>query len=175
MQLLFLSGSKTLLWSEIQRFSPSNMSCFFSLDRRGCFGAKLSDFSASNMQLFFFLSGSKRLLWSEIERVFSLEHAAVFRSGSKRLFWSEIERFFQPGSKRLLWSEIVRFSARTCSCFFSLSRRGCFWIVFCLILVLAPITPFSHIWSPNSRRLQAPLLRRFRLPSQSSQDPARNS
>ena len=28
---------------------------FFSLDRRGCFGAKFSDFSASNMQLFFSL------------------------------------------------------------------------------------------------------------------------
>ena len=50
---------------------------FFSLDRRGCFRAKLSDFSASNMQLFF-LSGSKRLLWSEIQRFFSFEHAALF-------------------------------------------------------------------------------------------------
>ena len=100
MQLLFLSGSKTLLWSEIQRFSASNMqlffslwieeaalersstifqprtcSCFFFSDRRGCFGAKLSDFSASNMPLLF-RSGS-RLLWSEIERIFGFEHAAV--------------------------------------------------------------------------------------------------
>ena len=37
---------------------------------------KLSDFSATNMQLFF-LSGSQ-LLWSEVERSFSYEHAAVF-------------------------------------------------------------------------------------------------
>ena len=60
-RLFFLSGLKRLLWSEIQRFS------------------------ASNMQLFF-LSRSKRLLWSEIQRFFSFEHAALFfLSGSKAL------------------------------------------------------------------------------------------
>ena len=91
---VFRSGSKRLLWSEVERiFQLRTCSCFSSLDRRGCFGAKLNGFSASNMQLFF-LSGSKRLLWSEVERFFSYEHAAVFRSGSKRLLWSEVERFF---------------------------------------------------------------------------------
>ena len=72
MQLLFLSGSKTerifgfehaaviSLWIEevvLERnstiFQPRTCSCFFSLDRRGRFRAKFSDFSASNMQLFF--------------------------------------------------------------------------------------------------------------------------
>ena len=57
---------------------------FFSLDRRGCFRAKLSDFSASNMQLFF-LSGSKRLLWSEIQRFSASNMQLFFLSGSKRL------------------------------------------------------------------------------------------
>ena len=135
MQLLFLSGSKRLLWSEIQRFFSLEHAAvvslwiedalerverifgfehelFFSLDRRGRFRA-LSEFSASNMQLFFLsgsktllwselffsLSGSKRLLRSEIERFFSLEHAAVFRSGSKRLLWAKLSVFgFKHGS-----------------------------------------------------------------------------
>ena len=39
--------------AKLSDFSASNMQLFFSQDRRGCFGAKLSDFSASNMQLFF--------------------------------------------------------------------------------------------------------------------------
>ena len=109
MQLFFfLSGSKRLLQSEVERFFSfehaalfslrieeaalernsaifqlRTCSSFFSLDRRGCFRAKLSDFSASNMQLFF-LSGSKRLLWSEIQGFFSFEHAALFFSLDRR-------------------------------------------------------------------------------------------
>ena len=53
---------------------------------------KLSDFSASNMQLFF-LSGPKRLLWSEVERFLATYMQLFFLSGSKRLLWSEVERF----------------------------------------------------------------------------------
>ena len=107
MQLFFLSGSKR---REVERFfSYEHAAFFFFLDRRGCFGAKLNDFSALNQ--LFFISGSKRLLWSEAERFFSLEHAAVFRSGSKRLLWSEVERFF---------------SLKHAAVFFSLDRRGCF-------------------------------------------------
>ena len=51
MQLLFLSGSKTLLLERNSAISPSNMSCFFSLIEEAALG--------------------------EIERFFSLEHAAV--------------------------------------------------------------------------------------------------
>ena len=110
--MLFLSGSKTLLWSEIQRFSPSNMSCFFSLDRRGCFGAKLSEFSASNMQLFFALDrrgcfGAKLSDFFSLDRRgcfgaklcdFQHEHAAVLFSLAKRLLLDRFLFYFAPCS-----------------------------------------------------------------------------
>ena len=77
-QLFFLSGSKRLLWSEVERFFSHVHAAVFSLRlEEAALELKLNDFSATNMQLFF-LSGSKKLLQSDVERSFSYEHAAVF-------------------------------------------------------------------------------------------------
>ena len=122
-----LSGSKTLLWSEIQRFSASNMQLFFLPGSKTLFWSEIQRFSASNMQL----SGSKRLLWSEIQR-FSASNMQL--SGSKTLLWSEIQRFsasnmqlfffFSLDRRRCFGAKFSDFQPRTCSCF-SLWRRGC--------------------------------------------------
>ena len=151
----FLSGLKRLLWSKVERsfshkhaavfslwieeaalewswaiFQPRTCSCFFS-QARSCFGVKLSDLSATNMQLFF-LSGSKRLLWSKVERSFSHKHAAVFLSGSKRLLWRKVENIFshKHAADCSVWIEEAAlerswaiFLRRTCVVFFTGSKR----------------------------------------------------
>ena len=95
----------------------------------------MSDFSATNMQLFF-LSGSQ-LLWSEVERSFSYEHAAVFFSVDQRgcfgaklsdLSATNMQLFFS------LWIEeaalersLAIFQLRTCSCFFLSGSKRLLW------------------------------------------------
>ena len=104
-QLFFSLRSKRPFWSEVERFSASNLqqfffseveeavferffslepaAVFFSLRSKRPFWSEVERFSASNLQLFFSLR-SKRPFWSEVERFFSLEPAAVF-------FFSEVE------------------------------------------------------------------------------------
>ena len=63
---------------KLSDFSATSMQLLFSLRlEEAALELKLNDFSATNMQLFF-LSGSKKLLQSDVERSFSYEHAAVF-------------------------------------------------------------------------------------------------
>ena len=130
MQLLFLSGSKTLLWSEIQRFSASNMQLFFSL--------WIEDAALERNSAIFSLEHAA--LWIEeaaLERnsaIFSLEHAAVFS------FWIEdaaLERnsaifslehaavFFSPWIEDAALERNSAIFSLEHAAVFSLWRRGC--------------------------------------------------
>ena len=123
MQLLFLSGSKTLLWSEIQRFSPSNMSCFFSLDRRGCFGAKLSDFSASNMQLFFFSLDRRGCFGAKLSE-FSTSNMQLFFALDRRgCFGAKLSDFFSLDRRGCFGAKLCDFQHEHAAVFFSLAKR----------------------------------------------------
>ena len=107
MQLLFLSGSKTLLWSEIQRFSPSNMQLFFSLIEDAALERHSAIFTLVHAAV---VSLGSKLLWSEIQRFFTLVHAAVFLSGSK--FGAKFSDFhLEHAAVFSLWIEEAVFGA----------------------------------------------------------------
>ena len=91
------------LWSQywsfrakLSDFSASKIQLFFLEHRRGCFGAKLSDFLASKMQLFFLHFRAK---------------LSDFSASNMQLFFLWIE-------KAALERNWAIFQPRTCGCFF---------------------------------------------------------
>ena len=89
---------------KLSDFSATSMQLLFSLRlEEAALELKLNDFSATNMQLFF-----------------SLDRRSCFRATLSDLSATNTQLFFLAGSKRLPWSKVERYFSHTHAAVFSL-------------------------------------------------------
>ena len=123
---VILSGSKTLLWSEVQRFSASNMLLLISLWIEAALKRNSANFRLRTCSCFFSLDCFRAKIQRIFSRCFFSLDRSCFRAKFNEFSASNMQLFFS------LWIEdaaLERNSAncwlRTCSCFFS-HDRSCF-------------------------------------------------
>ena len=150
MLLFFLSGSKKLLYSEVERifgfehtavislwikkvvlernwafFCLEPAAAFFSLDQRSRFKAKLNEFRLRTCSCYF--SQARRGCFGAKLSVFLPRTCSCFFSLRSKSILERSWAFFQPN---LLGAKLSVFQPRTCSSFFLWGRRGRFWAFF---------------------------------------------
>ena len=104
-------------------FQPRTCSCFSSGDRRSCFGAKLSDFSASNMQLFFFSLDRRGCFGAKLSE-FSASNMQLFFALDRRgCFGAKLSDFFSLDRRGCFGAKLCDFQHEHAAVFFSLAKR----------------------------------------------------